>query len=309
MLARMHLGVDEPTRSLLATQLGVVTRRQLLELGWRAAQIDGSVRRGRLEAVHRGVYRIPGGGIPASQGAMAAVLSLGTSARISGEGVLAWHSLETVNRDAVGIVLVAPPSRPRRTPVGWRPDHLPAHDGVRLGPIPATTAARALVELAWEWDTGRWLATFDACRWRRLVTTRAVLEVAERLGRGRHAGARTVLALRHRGVLEQESPGERRMAEAFAALGFTEGAVVWQAQITPRHRVDALIAAHRLVVEYDGHDFHTDPRDRAADRLRDQELAALGYEVLRVRAQDLRDLRRLRARIDAAIARTRAVVR
>lgn len=300
----MHLGVEGPTRNLLASQLGVVARRQLLALGWREGQIDGALRRRAIEAVHRGIYRVTGGGVPSAQGAMAAVLALGAGARVSGAGVLAWHGVDGFPRDAVGPVLVAPPSRPRRTPVAWRRDHGPADDGVRLGPIPATTVARALTELAADRDERRWLATFDVCRWRRLATTQSVLEVAERLGR-RHGGARHVVALRDRGLLEQDSPGERRMASALADAGFGPGDVLWQIQLTPRHRVDALLPAHRLVVEYDGRDFHTDPRDRAADAARDRDLAALGYGVARVRAEDLRDPRRLRSKLDLAITARR----
>jgi very-short-patch-repair endonuclease len=298
----VHLDDDPATVTLLSHQLGLISRAQLLGRGWRADQVDGAVGAGRLERVHRAVYRVPGGGRPGGQAAMAAVLRIGEGARITGEGVLAHHHVAGIDPHAVGTVLVRPPRRPRSVPVVWRRDRAPAHDLARLGPIPGTTVDRALVELAGDRPARRWLAAFDASRWRRLASTAGVLEVAARIGRS-HPGTRAVERLADAGELAQESHGERDLAAALRAIGIHEPEVRWQQQVSDRHRVDAFLPEHRLVLEYDGRDVHTDGRDRARDRERDRELHALGLEVLHLRAEDLRDHRHLRARLARAIAR------
>lgn len=76
------------------------------------------------------------------------------------------------------------------------------------------------------------------------------------------------------------------------------GPVVAQAQPHPAHRVDFLVRG-RLVVEADGEAFH----DPERDAVRDAELGALGYVVLRFSYRDIVfDIERVLDEIEAALA-------
>ncbi len=67
-----------------------------------------------------------------------------------------------------------------------------------------------------------------------------------------------------------------------------------------RFRGDLGVPALRLLVEYDGHEHHTTPEDRAADERRRAIWRAHGWSVIVVTAEDLRD-HRLGARLRAAV--------
>lgn len=54
-----------------------------------------------------------------------------------------------------------------------------------------------------------------------------------------------------------------------------------------RHVVDMFWPAQRLVVEFDGFAYHSDRRAFEHDRLRDQDLVAAGYRVIRITARQL----------------------
>lgn len=66
-------------------------------------------------------------------------------------------------------------------------------------------------------------------------------------------------------------------------------------------RVDMLLEEYRVVVEYDGRHHETDPRQWHRDRLRREALEALGYRVVIVSAEDLRDPAQVVRRIHQAL--------
>ena len=67
----------DPLHHLASTQHALVSTSQLRDLGISRRMIDESVRRRRLERVHRGVYRIPGSVVTFEQATLAACLSAG----------------------------------------------------------------------------------------------------------------------------------------------------------------------------------------------------------------------------------------
>ncbi len=52
-------------------------------------------------------------------------------------------------------------------------------------------------------------------------------------------------------------------------------------------RADALFRAQRLIVELDSHAWHSSPETFESDRVRDRELAVLGWRVVRVTWREL----------------------
>ena len=140
----------------------------------------------------------------------------------------------------------------------------------------------------------------DTLRWAGKTSTDRLAACARELGAD--PGAARVRRLLADGSLIAESGGERNL-----------GTVV--DRITPRprrqvqvlsFRLDYLWPSVRLDLEYDG-EVHDRPDRRDRDRRRDAALAEAGYEVLRVRAADLRAPESLRTRIvDVLRRRARA---
>jgi hypothetical protein len=131
------------------------------------------------------------------------------------------------------------------------------------------------------------------------------LVAASRAGRfcnGAHRAAMVVLLADGR----SESPGESRSRWLLHGLGLPTPepqAVIadvdgWAA------RVDLLFRAERVVVEFDGLLKYTHPDVLRAEKLREDRLRALGYEVVRLTWADLARPEAVKARILAAFARS-----
>lgn len=108
-----------------------------------------------------------------------------------------------------------------------------------------------------------------------------------------HVGAKRIVELDRSGGFEQESSGERRLATTLAGI---QPQPKWGVWITAHIRVDALLEVERLILEYDGRSHHTLEKDRRHDAARQQRLERMGYEVLRIRREDLDDLGALHPR-------------
>lgn len=102
------------------------------------------------------------------------------------------------------------------------------------------------------------------------------------------------------------------LARETVFVGKEWAALEWQATLEAEgslRRPDALHRAARVIIEFDGQRWHGSPEARERDRLRDLELAALGYVTLRLTFADLR--RRpewCRAMVRAAICRRLSAV-
>lgn len=70
-------------------------------------------------------------------------------------------------------------------------------------------------------------------------------------------------------------------------------------------RVDFLFAAERTILEFDGLVKYRTPEDLRAEKIREDRLRTLGYEVVRLTWADLGDPAQVRAMVLAAFARSR----
>lgn len=139
-----------PPRALqrMQRQHGAISSRQLSALGISDDVSTSMVRRGVLERVHRGVYRLPGGAAPAEQAIMAAVLRAGPDARASGPAACWLHGLEGFER--LTLFVLIPVSR-RISGIDFPVLHGPAAasgDRARVRGVPAVSVARALLDAA-----------------------------------------------------------------------------------------------------------------------------------------------------------------
>jgi hypothetical protein len=131
----------------------------------------------------------------------------------------------------------------------------------------------------------------------------AVASLGRRRGVG---GVRAVLGWcdgRH------ETPGETLTAYVLRMTGLEvepQFVVPGTAQWTPGgrgYRVDFRVAGTRVLIEFDGRVKYSDAQVVWDEKLREDRLRSLGYEVVRLTWTDLRDPGAVRARIAAALAR------
>lgn len=124
------------------------------------------------------------------------------------------------------------------------------------------------------------------------------------LGRGRPAAA----LVAQRADARHESAGETRTSLLLHRLGYDATPQVWirDASGAAVGRVDLLLAGSRVVVEFDGRLKYSDQGDIVAEKLREDRIRELGYEVVRLTWSDLARPDLVRAKIDAALARDRA---
>jgi very-short-patch-repair endonuclease len=272
---------ERQVAELAARQYGVVTRAQLLAVGLGRRAIDLRLRAGRLHPVHRGVYLVGHTTAPRYAREMAAVLACGPGSVLSHlSAAHVWALLRCPAHDCDVDVSVCGRNPGRKPGIRvHRVGKLAAADVHKGARIPITTPARTLLDLAASGtirDLERACAEAQA---RRLVGQR---EVVALLDRHRHGSG--TAALRRMTDTDAAPPLTRSEAER----RFLE--LVRAAQLPPpevnvrvgRHEVDFLWREPGVVVEVDGFDFHSSRAAFERDRLRDTELGALGYRVMRV---------------------------
>jgi very-short-patch-repair endonuclease len=177
-------------------------------------------------------------------------------------------------------------------------------DGYRCVPV-----ARAVVATALRYGLVAGLVPLDAALHRRLVAADALaaeVEALARTDRDRHRGAELV----SRGDPCAESPGETLIRSVLVDQGFSLRS---QAELRDPHgllvgRVDLLVEG-RVVVEFDGAVKYSGADGREAlvrEKVREDGLRALGYEVVRVTWADLAHPEVIVARVRRALARSAA---
>jgi very-short-patch-repair endonuclease len=268
---------------LVRRQHGVVTRRQLLDLGASTEAIEHRLASGRLHRLHWGVYAVGRPEVDQRGRWMAAALSCGPAALLSHESAA---SLWGFWARAAGIDVVVPEGKLRRRPgirvnrrVGLGSEHRRVIDG-----IPVTDPISTLIDLATCTGLDRLdRAVNDADRLDLVdpESLRAALDaIPPRPGVGRlrslldsHTFAPTDSVLERRFLRLVGEAGLLRPATQVMVNGF---------------RVDFHWPDLGLVVETDGLRYHRTPAQQKKDHLRDQAHTAAGLTALRFTAAQVR---------------------
>jgi very-short-patch-repair endonuclease len=269
---------------LARRQHGLVTRRQLADLGCTAGQLRVRIRVGRWHLVRRGVYA--GGWVPPTpeQAVLAVVLSVGPPCVAShGTAARLW-GLAVPPPDAIEVL--TPPSR--RLGLAGVVHHRanvasPADVSVHRR-IPVTAPARTLLDCAGRLDDGALARAVDDALRRRLLR---LDDLEACLGRAGHAGRRPVAALRR--VVAERLPGdasandwERRVADVLRRAGLPEPVAQFRVEVGGRRRyLDLAYPTERVGIEFDGFAEHGLVRSTFDDdRVRDNALRLAGWLVL-----------------------------
>jgi very-short-patch-repair endonuclease len=278
-------------------QHAVLTREQLLALGFSADAIKHRIRTGRLHPKWRGVYAVGRPELTREGEWMAAVLACGPGAVLShASAAAAWQ----LRRDDGAKIEVSVQGRAARRPRGitvHRPRTLAAGDITRHQDIPVTSPTRTLIDLAARLSRDQLEAAIKQADKLDLVDPDALRQAVN----GRRGAAKLRRILDRRTFALTASGLERR----FLPIARNAGLPKPQTGVFVNgFEVDFYWPQLGLVVETDGLRYHRTPAQQAADRIRDQAHTAAGLTPLRfTHAQVTFESEHVRATLAAVVAR------
>jgi very-short-patch-repair endonuclease len=267
--------LDRRISGLATRQHGVITRTQLAVRGLSGTAIDKRVLAGRLHRLHRGVYAVGHPRLTRHGAFMAAVLACGKGAVLShGSAALLW-GLPWQAHAGIDVTVPGRGARKSRRSLIVHRARLTAREATTKDGIPVTSPSRTLIDLA---DYGRKRAL------ERALDEAAFLRLDVSGLRPRH-GRRGCGLLAE--VLSEHTPGatltRSQLEESFLSLCRLRG--LRPPEVNRRvqgYEVDFLWRAEHLIVETDGHAAHGTRAAFERDRLKDAELTAAGWRVVRV---------------------------
>jgi very-short-patch-repair endonuclease len=262
---------------LAGGQHGVVTRAQLLQLGWSEAAVKHAVDVRRLHQVRRGVFAAGRPGLDQHGEWMAAVLSCGPSAVLSHSSAAAAWGIERVRK---GPVEISMPLRVRRRHAGLRIHRrgsLLVREQTTCHGIPITSPAMTILDLASQGSWARVERAVNEADVLDLIDPDQLREALRRFRTYPGVAKLRVILDRHEFVLtrnELEWRFNRIARSAGLPLPLHE-------EVVNGYEVDFFWPDLGLVVETDGLRYHRTPAAQARDRRRDQAHVATGLTPLR----------------------------
>lgn len=307
MTGEMHPSSAGYSRSaaawaLAGRQHGVVTRRQLLALGFTGHAIDHRVAAGRLHGLWRGVYAVGRPSVSPHGRWIAAVLSCGDQALLSHRSAAAlWGILRPFND--IDVEVVVPRDNVRRRPGITVHRRTNASTRRVVDGIPVTDVVTTLVDLATCVGDALLVRAINQADHLDLIDAHELSSLVESLPR------RSGL-VRLRSLLDEQGSGfaDTLLELKFLRLVRVVGLPAPELQVYVNgFRVDFYWPQLGLVVETDGPRDHRTPAQQSRDRERDQTHAAAGLTSLRfTEAQVRHEPDRVQATLAAVGGRLRA---
>jgi very-short-patch-repair endonuclease len=265
--------------TLAAKQHGVITRAQLLGLGFSARTIDRRVEARRLRPIFRGAYVLGPIRQPLAR-QMAAVLACGDGAVLSHRSAAAlWRLLPYPAQSPIHVTV---PNRALAQRPGiriHRVRQLPPDEIRRQHGILVTTPARTILDLAAELTPAELEQAVAYAEKNHLTSRRQLDLLLARYPRRRGTAAlRTLLNRPSRPAFTRSNP-ERRLLELVRKAGLPAPELNFK---TEHYELDLYWPEYRLAVEVDTLWTHGSESSFEADRRRDAELAADGIQVMRL---------------------------
>jgi very-short-patch-repair endonuclease len=275
---------------LASGQRGLITHAQLRAHGLDDRAIHWRVRIGRLERVHRRVYRLGGAPTDPMQLNLAATMAVGGVVAVSHRAAAQMWGVDLpgprtpeVTVGATRSARVAPVSAGTRLhrSVDLTPDQIHFRHGV-----PLTDPARTLVDLGAVVRPSLVDDALDSMVGRKLVTVAGVRARLERLAARGRSGCGVL-----RQILDERSGAELTMSRSrleakLARLCFGAGLPhpVFQHEVVVggrKRRLDFAFPELRLAIEVDGYESHSRYDVFEDDRRRANDLELAGWTVLR----------------------------
>jgi hypothetical protein len=298
--------LDQAIAALAAGQHGVVALGQLVDLGLSASAVRNRVAAGRLHRIHRGVYTVGCALLSRDGRFMAAILACGPGAAISHRTAAARWSLGMTTRRWIDVTAGAYTRRHRSGIRLHRAHSLAPHDVILVDNIATTSLARTLLDVAEDATRRELERACDRAAARRMLDTAAVDDVLARASGRRGAPILAAVLAEHRvGSTLTRNELEERFLQIGRDAGLPPDAVNRWIPFPGGGGAEADFVYERqgLIVEVDGRDPHTTRQAFEADRRRDQQLALLGWRVIRFTwRQVMHDPRYVAATLHALLA-------
>jgi very-short-patch-repair endonuclease len=268
-------------------QHGVVTREQLLGIGWSPSRIDRAMRAGQLHRIHTGVHAVGHRALSDHGRWLAAVLACPTAAVLSHHSAAMLHGLPVSDN---GLTRVSTARHVRRPGFDTHRAHLAPPERTVRHRIPVTSVARTLADLAHTLDEQSLHRTIREAQFKGLFEETNIQDALTRRP-----------TRRLKDYLGDDTLTQSELEDAFLKLCRRHKIPTPQTQFGTNPRVDFIWHAERLIVEVDGWKAH---RTRIAfqnDRTTTNALLLAGYLVLRYTHDDVtRRPRLVAAQVSAA---------
>jgi hypothetical protein len=263
---------------LAARQYGVVTRQQLIDLGYSYDGIDRAVASGQLQAWHRSVFAVGHRRLSPHGLCMGAILFRGKGALVSYQSAVWLWGLERVLEIPVNVS------------VRWRGHsqdaiglhHCPAlrdEDATMTEQLPVTSVPRTLLDYASVATKSRLERAIDQASRLDLLDAAAVNLIAEEVrGHRGHRPLQRAMAIYHEKGFTR-SGGEKRLLAALADAGVAPPLVN---NFIEGYELDFYWERERFAIELDSWEHHRSRRSFEADPERQEKLAMVGIEVIRI---------------------------
>lgn len=271
--------LQERQAALAARQHGVVTRSQLMGLGFSPGAIARRVQGGQLQALHRGVYLV--GPLKLHRATeMAAALAGGPQALISHTSAACLWGMGSGGTPPAVHVSVPAGGRSKRPGIcfhrvaPWVHEERAVVDGV-----PVTSAIRTLVDIAGMVGSRELERALALAMGEGLVDGRGLAGSSHRYPR--RPGMPMLLSLLRdlEGPSITRSEAERRCLELFQAAGLPRPHA--NVPFGP-YELDLFWPDHGVAVEIDGRAYHSSRIRFEGDRRKDIWLRSRGIQVIRL---------------------------
>lgn len=263
----------------LRRQDGVITLQQALRTGLSQDAVNRRLRSGAWRRCGRGVYFAEDHRFTDSARLRVAVWAYGPEAVASGTAAAWWHGLLKAAPEIIEVTVPRNSRHPHRSGSLLRrrdlqPADIAEHHGLRVTSL-ALTAIEAAVR------PGGGPGVLDTALQRHVELPQ--LWQAQLRNKGRHGSPRA------RRLLQAAGTGARSHAERiFIRLLESAGITGWIANHpVGGYVVDVAFPAAKVAIEIDGWAFHHDQAAFQSDRVRQNRLALLGWQVLRFTWLDL----------------------
>jgi len=273
---------------LAKLQHGCVHRSQFHAAGFSNKALARRVAHGRLERLQPDVFLARRQSPALLERAMAAALELCGDAVVGGLAAASiWRMIDGAP-SGIDVMVVGRNAAPRQGVQIHRVRTLARKDIRWRSGIPLTSPARTLIDLGVILDP---LELENALAETLVRGLAREAEIAAAMQRApRRAGIpvlRQLLSYRQDAGVDPartRSVYERKLLELIAEAELPRPVTNVPVE---GHVVDMFWPAQRLVVEFDGFAYHSDRQAFENDRLRDQDLVAAGYRVIRITARQL----------------------
>jgi very-short-patch-repair endonuclease len=260
-------------RRLAKRQHWVITRGQLLALGFTSDAIKHRIEIGRLHPTWRGVYAVGRSELTQEGLFMAAVLACGDGAVLSHRSAAALWRLVKFRRPFEVSVPYA--RTPRRG--GIKVHRRATTDATHHHRIPVTSPTQTLLDIANQLNGPQYERAVNEAVNRDLIDPEELRAKLDTLGPSQGVRPLRRLLDRHTHVLT-----DTELEQRFVPIARRAGLPRPQTQAWVNgHRVDFYWPELKLVVEADGLRFHRTPAQQAKDTIRDHAHTLAGLTPLR----------------------------